>query len=224
MAGFFLCMGNDTPMPQLATRKSIIYIDGFNLYYGAIKGSPHKWLDLEKFFTLLRQHDDIQQIYYFTAWARGPAVNRQQPYLRALETLPLVTTVVSRHKRKRFECRVNACTHAGSRFYSGVEEKRTDVAIAVQMVDDAYNGLCDTQVLVSGDSDLVPALDRIRENHPQVRLIAYIPARGPARGAATEVRAAVHQHRTLPLALLSKCHLPNPVLANGTQIHKPASW
>jgi hypothetical protein len=24
-----------------------VYIDGFNFYYGAAKGTPHKWLDLE---------------------------------------------------------------------------------------------------------------------------------------------------------------------------------
>ena len=24
-----------------------VYIDGFNLYYGALKGTPYKWLDLE---------------------------------------------------------------------------------------------------------------------------------------------------------------------------------
>jgi hypothetical protein len=25
---------------------ALVYIDGFNLYYGAVKGSPYKWLDL----------------------------------------------------------------------------------------------------------------------------------------------------------------------------------
>jgi hypothetical protein len=36
------------------TRRSIIYVDGFNLYYGAVRGGPHKWLDLQKYFTMLR--------------------------------------------------------------------------------------------------------------------------------------------------------------------------
>ena len=30
-------------------KKVIAYLDGFNLYYGMLKGSPYKWLDLEKF-------------------------------------------------------------------------------------------------------------------------------------------------------------------------------
>ena len=29
--------------------KVIVYIDGFNLFYGMLKGTPYKWLDLEKF-------------------------------------------------------------------------------------------------------------------------------------------------------------------------------
>jgi hypothetical protein len=27
--------------------RTIVYIDGFNLYYGAVKGTPYKWLDLK---------------------------------------------------------------------------------------------------------------------------------------------------------------------------------
>ena len=38
--------------------RTIVYIDGSNFYYGAIKGGPHKWLNLERFFTLLRSNDD----------------------------------------------------------------------------------------------------------------------------------------------------------------------
>jgi len=31
--------------------KTRIYIDGYNLYYGCLKGTPYKWLDLTKSFT-----------------------------------------------------------------------------------------------------------------------------------------------------------------------------
>ena len=31
--------------------KTTLYIDGFNLYYGVLKGSPYKWLDVVKLFT-----------------------------------------------------------------------------------------------------------------------------------------------------------------------------
>ena len=40
-----------------------------------------------------------------------------------------------------------------SRFFDVYEEKRTDVNIAVYMLDDAYQDACDNFVLVSGNSD-----------------------------------------------------------------------
>ena len=59
------------------SKRSIIYIDGFNLYYGALKDTKWKWLNLERFFTLLRQDDDIQVIKYFTALISGSHTLRQ---------------------------------------------------------------------------------------------------------------------------------------------------
>jgi hypothetical protein len=53
--------------------RSIIYIDGFNFYYGAIKGGPHKWLNLDSLFTRLRQADQIQRIYYSRHLSRALA-------------------------------------------------------------------------------------------------------------------------------------------------------
>ena len=51
--------------------RTIVYIDGFNLYYGALKGSPWKWLDLEKLCHLLLPRDEIILIRYFTSKVQG---------------------------------------------------------------------------------------------------------------------------------------------------------
>jgi len=142
--------------PPKPKPRTIVTIDGFNFSYGAVKGGPYKWLNLERFFTLLRPHDDICQIHYFTAMVTGPALPDQQVYLRALDTLPLVNIILGNYKAKQVTCKVPACTHAGPRRFTTVEEKRTDVNIAVQMMEDAYKDRCDQFVLVSGDSDLVP--------------------------------------------------------------------
>ena len=69
-----------------------VYVDGFNLYYGAVKGTPYKWLDLGKLCTFLLPGHSINRIRYFTALIqpRGDPLQpqRQQTYLRALETIP----------------------------------------------------------------------------------------------------------------------------------------
>ena len=65
--------------PKL-TARSIAYIDGFNLYYGAVRGTPSKWLNLQRLFHLLRPDDDLRMIRYFTALVTGNALERQKVY------------------------------------------------------------------------------------------------------------------------------------------------
>ncbi len=77
-------------------RKTIVYVDGFNLYYGALAYSPgRKWLDRLALSKRLLTQNDIVQVKYFTALVKprpnNPGQNvRQQIYLRALKTLPCI--------------------------------------------------------------------------------------------------------------------------------------
>lgn len=206
-------------------KKSIIYIDGFNLYYGAIKGIPWKWLDLEKYFTLLRQDDDIQQIKYFTAPISGSHRQNQDNYLLALSTLPLVEIILGKFKTKQVKCLVSNCTYRGPKIFNQQEEKRTDVNIALHMLHDAFEESCDRIILVSGDSDIVSALAMIKNINPKVELIVYIPARNPIRGAAVELRNVADKSRTLPNAMLKIAQLPPTIQdSSGNVINKPQSW
>jgi hypothetical protein len=212
-----------TPVPKLRT---IIYIDGFNLYYGAVRATPaFKWLNLERFCRLLRPHDDIRVIRYFSALIDGPNKPNQEAYLRALSTTPLIEIILGKFKKKTVKCAVKPCTWTGNKFYGTQEEKRTDVNIAVFMLDDAYQDLCDHFVVFSGDSDLVPALNMVRLRFPQKKITVYVPSRSPVRGAAVEIRTAAHVNRTLPLVLLSKSQFPNSVPDGaGGFITRPATW
>jgi 6-hydroxy-3-succinoylpyridine 3-monooxygenase len=103
----------------------MVYIDGFNLYYGAVRGSAFKWLNLQRFFQLLRPADNIVQIHYFTALIDGPTRPNQVVYLRALGTLPLVNIVLGKFKKKQVRCSNSACTFTGDRLFEVPEEKRT---------------------------------------------------------------------------------------------------
>ena len=80
-------------------KRVIAYIDGYNLYYGLLKGTPYKWLDLVSFVKwFLRPDQEIVGIKYFTAPIKtyphdGDAVDRQKVYLQALSSMPLITIV-----------------------------------------------------------------------------------------------------------------------------------
>jgi len=206
-------------------RRTIVYVDGFNLYYGAVRGGPHKWLDLERYFKLLRKDDEIRRICYFTALLDGPRRSSQAAYLRALEQRPLIEIVLGKFKEKQIRCRVERCKFTGSRMFTQTEEKRTDVNIAVRMLDDAYRDCCDLFVLVSGDSDLVPAIHAVKARFPKKQVLVYVPSRNPVRGAAVELRSAADRHRDLPLAPLKHAQFPRRVPDGaGGFIEKPSGW
>ena len=207
-------------------RRSIIYVDGFNFFYGVIKNSPHKWLDIADCFRRIRQDDDIQRINYFTTIVDDPDGRaRQQTYLRALNSTPLVSIILGKFKNKEVACRVAACSHPGRRAFTVPAEKRTDVQIALQMLEDAYEDGCSLFVLVSGDSDLVPAVRRVLDKFPDKRVLVYVPARDPDRGAATELRNAATESRTFPLNLLRVSQFPARVPDGaGGFVTKPKDW
>ena len=78
------------------SQRTTVYVDGFNRYCRAVKGTPDKWRDQGALCrAILRPTNDIRRIRYFTANVSGKpdpdAPLRQQAYLRALKTVPEVT-------------------------------------------------------------------------------------------------------------------------------------
>jgi len=91
--------------------RTFVYIDGFNLYYGALKDSPHKWLDVKALFKhILRPQNEILAIKYYIARVSArpdnpEAPTRQDVYLRALETyIPELKITEATSSRKRRRC------------------------------------------------------------------------------------------------------------------------
>jgi uncharacterized LabA/DUF88 family protein len=201
-------------------------VDGFNLYYGLVKDGPHKWLDLEKYFTMLRPDDHILKILYFTSLIDGPRKQNQEEYLRALRTCHRVEIVLGKFMKRTVTCRVPSCRHQGSRQYTTTEEKGTDVNIAVRMLDDAHNDRCDNLILVSGDSDLAPVLSLVRRLFPLKRIITYIPAKASAREARYSRSLHDHSHKLsfLPESTLGPAQFPATLTDSNGAFQKPASW
>jgi uncharacterized LabA/DUF88 family protein len=206
--------------------RTIIYVDGFNLFYGALKGTPFKWLDLERYFCLLLSSHSIQKIRYFTAKVTGKSASDQDVYLRALATLPLVEIVLGQFKTKQVVGRCPSCTTPTPppHIFTTYEEKRTDVNIALWMFHDAVMDLCDRLVLVTGDSDLTPAIAMVKEYCPKKIVSVYIPSRNKIRGAAVELRSIADKNKTLPLNFLHAVQFPSEIHSAAGVIKKPASW
>jgi hypothetical protein len=67
---------------------SVLYIDGLGLYYGSVRGTPYKWLNLESLATALDLEPPVIRVHYFvTKDPDSEGRKRQEAYLAALRTL-----------------------------------------------------------------------------------------------------------------------------------------
>ncbi len=119
-----------------APQKTIVYIDGFNLYYGQLKGTPHKWLDPVRLFQQVLGHqNNIVEIKYFTARVKptptDPDVHiRQDAYFRAIQAnCPLVTLHFGHFLRHRVRME-NASSPPATWEVWKTDEKGSDVNLS----------------------------------------------------------------------------------------------
>lgn len=158
-------------------KKTIVYIDGFNLYYGLLRFSRNKWLDVVAFAKSLlprpNEHE-IMDVKYFTARvnydpAEPTAQMRQSVYLSALAAYrPELKIIEGYYKRfrARYPFAKEPCKSCGKVPCATVwktEEKRSDVNIASQMFIDHIETNFDCIVLVSGDTDLIAPLHYLKK-------------------------------------------------------------
>jgi hypothetical protein len=103
--------------------RTFVYVDGFNLYYGAVKGTPYKWLNLVDLARqVLPASHTVASVKYFTARVSGAedpdSPKRQHAYLSALQTLPEVEIAYGRFLSKTIWRPVTNFPVAGAQIHS----------------------------------------------------------------------------------------------------------
>ncbi len=144
--------------------RTYVYIDGFNFYYGLVKGSNLKWLDMSKMCALYLPGYQVDQIRYYTAYVAKrdddpQQIERQRVYVRALRTIPNLSVHFGRFLSKEKDMYLAASTPGNPQFAKVVrtEEKGSNVNLATHLLYDGVQGLYDVAVVVSNDSDLEAA-------------------------------------------------------------------
>jgi hypothetical protein len=216
--------------------RTIVYIDGFNLYYRALKGTPHKWLDLVAMSrAVLPASCMIERVNYYTARISGrtdpTAPARQHAYLRALSSLPLVSIhygnfLVTRKwaglvPPPQFRPAINlpAGPIPQVAYVWKTEEKGSDVNLGVHLVRDAFKGAFDVAAVLTNDTDLVEPV-RIVTQEIGLSVTLLSPSGQPAASLA-KVATSVRHVRPY----VGPCQLVDPVtLADGRTIRKPIGW
>jgi hypothetical protein len=208
-----------------------VYVDGFNLYYGAMKdrGPGLKWLDLNALFVRLFPDYEIKRIRYFTARIKarpddpdGP--ERQNAYLRALRTLPNVHITYGRFLVSTTRMPLANPPLNGSRTIqvTKTEEKGSDVNLATYLVIDTMRNDCDVAIVVSNDSDLCEPI-RIVNDEINVPVVLLNPHKSPSAALAGLI--APRRVRSLRQGQLRASQFPVKVAtASGRDITKPSNW
>jgi uncharacterized LabA/DUF88 family protein len=228
--------------------KTIVYIDGYNLYYGCLKDTPFKWLDIAKLFQriLHEQNPDIviAKIKFFTAPALGKfashgqdSSNAQQAYHRALthQYPELIEIILGEHiqrpkplpsyeEKRPFDKKSRSWVWL-------LEEKLTDVQIALTIYRDSIQQKCDQIILCSNDSDALPTLQALREDSPHTKIGLITPIREPHDGSEKSRRASISlekladwtRHYILDEELKNSL-FPEKIPTRKKPIIKPSHW
>jgi len=206
--------------------RTYIYVDGFNLYYRALKGTPFKWLDLGGLFrTVLQPHHQILKIKYFTARVSARPNDPSQPqrqdvYLRALQHHCPEVKVYFGHFLTHTVQAPLANPGSGPRMVDVIktEEKGSDVNLAVHLLNDNWLNACDCAIVVTNDSDVAEAM-RLVKAHNGKRIGLITPGVShPSR----QLMAHADFYRHIRTNALRNNQMPSPV--PGTNFTKPPSW
>ena len=205
-----------------------LYIDGFNLYYRALKDTPFRWLDLRKLGETLFPQDTINKVCYFTARLQARPDNPNQPrrqlvYLRALQTLPGLEIHYGSF-RPGVKRRPLAEPVPGLPTYVLVrdsEEKGSDVNLATRLLVDGFNGEYEQAVVVSNDADFAGAMRYVRDDL-HLRIVLVNP--DPRRASPGELAESATYVRRLWKSHLRRSQLPETLVDETGIISKPHGW
>ena len=212
--------------------KTYVYVDGFNFYYGAVKGTTYKWLDFKLLCESLLSKNKIVKIKYFTARVTDTPEDprkssRQDIYIRALKTLPELQVIEGNFRQdvriRPLAFRFEDGSH-DTRWKAPViirEEKGSDVNLGVHLINDAWKNLYDVAVVISNDTDLLEAI-RIVKNEIKKPVGIVLPTFRKGSKMAVPLQRLASFHLRITKHLLQNSQFPENI--PGTNLYKPKEW
>ncbi|MBZ5694368.1 MAG: NYN domain-containing protein [Acidobacteriia bacterium] len=203
-------------------RRTIVYIDGFNLFHGLKKMGWKRfyWLDVHALSRrLLSDFQVLVIVKYFTSRVTSDPheQKRQNTYLEALETLPDIEIEYGKFTSDQWEC------FKCHKIYPIYHEKQTDVNIAVSLLVDAQEDHFDDAILITADSDLVRPVSYVKNSYPDKRVIVGFPPGRHTNDLEPPIaNKNVHLNHS---GFFSTCQLPEEVKSkSGFPLTRPKSW
>jgi uncharacterized LabA/DUF88 family protein len=207
--------------------RTSVYVDGFNLYFGCLKRTPYKWLDLAALCrNILLPVHQVDRIRYFTAMVKPmvkgggtcPEQVRQQTYLRALKTNPIV--VVHLGSFQSNPCKRPRVSDGTLVEVIDTKEKGSDVNLAAYLLRDGFKGEYDAAVVISNDSDLATPVRMVRKELGLV--VGILNPHANHAYSLQHTNPKFHMHITP--AHLTASQFPATLTDTKGTITKPAPW
>ena len=215
-------------------KEAIAYIDGFNLYYGSLKGTRDKWLDIQRLCEAITPKSaTLVKVRYFTAKVKprnsSPTAHTDQgAYLKALGAhCPLVNFHYGSYQSHTTRM-ANANPPPRTVEVIKTEEKGSDVNLAVHMLNDAFQKKNLVALLISNDSDVAEAVCLAREHGSRVHW--FPPTRNPQpngkkRYPSHRLAKVCSEQRAIYPSLYKRSQLPDIIKSQGgTEIRRPNDW
>ena len=200
--------------------KVYVFIDGFNFYHALDDVRAYhrfKWMNLYKLArAYLLGSDTLEGVEYFTTLATWDAgkVARHAQFIRANEEQGVVVTYGEFKRKERY------CGRCNQKFWSR-EEKQTDVNIALRLLELAIQGRYDKGIIISGDTDLIPAIKAVHRTFPQKRIGVVIPI---GRASEDLKKQADFHHKMKVNHLISSRFDDDHRMGDGTVLSCPQNW
>lgn len=216
--------------------RTVVYVDGFNLYYCVLKGSGHKWLNLWALCeAVLPKNCIITSINYYTARVSGrpnpDSPKDQNSYLKALGTLPNLRIHYGSFQvtnkwmflvqpvEFRPTCLIAGTPNPDFARVVKTEEKGSDVNLGAHLVRDAFTGAFEHAAVITNDTDRKEPL-RIVVQEAKLPVTLLTPAPHPSE----DLRKLATYVRNLR-AYLGISQFRDPVIGlDGHPIQKPKDW
>lgn len=249
----FSFLGGEMEQEEKITLRTRIYIDGYNFYYGCLKNTTFKWLDIQQLFEkqiLPSIHFKIDgktaefdllplSTKYFTAKilqiaaSADDSCSSQDKYHKALKFLHNGKIEIIEGYYSCTQTKAKTVDPSNPSLNPKdclpitvwkIEEKQSDVNLALQAYHDAITGQVDHVVIVTNDTDIAPALKMIRDN-TNVSIGLVIPTKPSVRQANVDLKKFSHWTRVhITDKELSLSQLPRVIHGLKKTISKPDTW
>jgi len=211
--------------------KVIAFIDGFNLYYSLENIDDfrkYKWLDFTKMFShYLINKEDTVEIHYFTtinyneiSAYKSNKSKYKEKYRRHMDLINAQRSKDVKIHYGAFKDKDFLCESCG--YLNTIrQEKQSDVNLASFLIYFALNTEFERFIVLSADTDLIPAFNLIKKHAENKRLDLLLPP-GNKKSKLSEY---CYKTYLLKTDVLNNSQFPNPVMIkDGSYIYCPKEW